>query len=457
MPATLSRPYYQVLNAKIAGATVASFLLVGRWSPERLLGIESPRYFELHWGMLLEPRQWVLGILLFTVLLLKFPRRREVSSHDKVTERYGRSAFRYLLLLFVYLICSATWAPEPTFAMLKAYDTLLTLGVLVVVGLWYKSTDAELFHRTFWQTLLGLTGVLVLCALASLTTGRLSVLGGGPNVFARLMFLFTAASLGLALRFRMLGLFFAVIGMSLVALSGSRGGMLAASCGGLTYLWVERAKVSSKLLVLGGGTLTAAVVFSLTPLGNRVYEVFYYRIVELTFQQGYTSDRDVLFEEALGVWRECPVLGTGISGWAAYQHATAVNISSHPHNLFGEMLCEGGVIAASLLLLAIWKFLRYAYRIRDCFHVPSMACAAMYFVASQFSGDFFDSRGIFVCAFLASFPYAYSSKAKVSSESQQRRRQTVVPRHNVRPMKLRPVTDQHSNDISNEQQVGEVA
>ncbi len=435
MPHALARPHYEVLNAKLAGATVACFLLVGRWSPERLLGIDSLRYYELNYRMLLEPRQWVLAILLLTILLLRFPRQRVLGRYEQETARFRRSAFRYLGLLFVYFIGSAAWAPDASFALLKGYETFLTLGVLVTIGLWHNSTAADLFLRSFWQVLFALTGLLVVLALYSLTTGRLAVLGGGPNVFARLMFLFAAASLGVSARFRILGLVFSVIGFALVALSGSRGGLLAAVVGGFAFLWMERARISSKLVVVMGGVATAAMVFVFTPLGRRVYDVFSYRILELTLQEGYTSDRDVLFEEAMEVWMQQPLLGTGISGWAALQWATAESMSSHPHNLFSEILSEGGVIAGCLLLLAMYKFFRYIQRTRDYVHIPSIASAAMFFAAAQFSGDFFDSRGIFICAMLATFPYVCRTPNIASIPAKTNRTKHTPSTRTTRPCK----------------------
>ena len=68
---------------------------------------------------------------------------------------------------------------------------------------------------------------------------------------------------------------------------------------------------------------------------------------------------------------------------------------------------------------------RYSYlvfRHRKSIHVPSLACAAMYLMASQFSGDFFDSRGVFLCAYLSVFPHC-----QVESSSRVRR---------LRPRKL---------------------
>ncbi len=360
--------------------------------------------------MLLEPRQWVLPILVFTALLIKFPRRRLVTKQDLAASHYGRSAFGYLVLLYLYMMCSVAWAPELDLSLLKAYDTFLTFGALIVIGLWHLSTDAELFHRAFWKSLVFLTGILMLCALISLGSGRLAVLGGGPNVFARLMFLFAAGCMGLSQRRNFMQLFLAVIAIALVVLSGSRGGMLASAIGALVYLWADRTRISSKLFLVTGGMAVGVLLLFLTPLGNRVYETFSYRIIELTLQDGYTSERDILVEEAIGIWKDYPVCGTGISGWAALKLAADESNSTHPHNLFCELLCEGGVIAVCLLVVTIWKFLQYAIRIHWRLHIPSLACAAMFLVASQFSGDFFDSRGVFICAMLSSFPCSMKAR-----------------------------------------------
>ena len=399
----MNRPYYEILNARIAGATCALFLVVGRWNPERLFGVESPRYFELNFSMLFEPRQWVLWILMLTLFWLKIPRKIRGNGCGMPSSS-AKSLFLSVIPLFLYFMISASWAPDPEFGLLKAYDTFLTLSVLLVLGAWYRSTEAKVVHETFWLTIFSLTGILVLCALASLSTGRLAVLGGGPNVFARLLFLFAASSLGVSSRFRIFGLGCTVLAMALIVLSGSRGGMLAAAFGALTYVLVERSKFSSKVVGIVVALFVGAIIL-VTPFGQRVYDALIYRVVELTFQEGYTSDRDVLFEEAIEIWQEKPVFGHGASGWAALQYAYSSTISSHPHNILGEMLCEGGLVAAVLFLFVVWKFSFLVFRHRKSIHVPSLACSAMYLMASQFSGDFFDSRGIFLCAILSVFPH----------------------------------------------------
>ena len=370
--------------------------------------------------MLFEPRQWVLGILVLTIFWLKIPRK---SPDIDFGMPYGsaKSFFSSVIPLFLYFIASASWAPDSEFGLLKAYDTFLTLSVLLILGAWYRSTEAKVVHETFWLTIFSLTGVLVLCALASLSTGRLAVLGGGPNVFARLLFLFAASSLGISARFRLFGLGCTVLAMALIVLSGSRGGMLAAAFGALTYVMVERSKFSSKVVAIVVALFVGSVIL-VTPFGQRVYDALIYRVVELTFQEGYTSDRDVLFEEAIEIWQENPIFGTGASGWAALQYAYSSSISSHPHNILGEMLCEGGCVAALLFLFVVCRYSYLVFRHRKSIHVPSLACAAMYLMASQFSGDFFDSRGVFLCAYLSVFPHC-----QVESSSRVRR---------LRPRKL---------------------
>ena len=204
---------------------------------------------------------------------------------------------------------------------------------------------------------------------------------------------------------------------------------MAATVGGAVYLWAERTKISSKFLLVTGGLTTGLLLLSLTPFGNRVYETFSYRIVELTFQDGYTSGRDVLVEQAIEIWKEYPVFGSGISGWTALMiERNEINIS-HPHNLFCEILCEGGLIAVGILTLAIGSYFRCALLLRHRLHVPSLACTAMFFSASQFSGDFFDSRGIFICAMLSLFPCTAKTGLPNVTKQPFKRRPTSLQRH----------------------------
>jgi hypothetical protein len=73
----------------------------------------------------------------------------------------------------------------------------------------------------------------------------------------------------------------------------------------------------------------------------------------------------------------------------------------YPHNLMLESFAEGGAVGAGLLLLGLTIACGRFMRRRHVYDEFSVAGFALSLVTSQFSGDLFDSRGVFLFLVLA--------------------------------------------------------
>lgn len=378
----------------IAGAGMALFFIIGRWSPSRIFGDTIVLGWENHSVMLLSPRQWIAPVLLLALLLRLFAGPLTVGERPIARYPwYERLNFVFMALLFTYMLASVFWAPDITLALLKAHELFILFSTLIAIRLWLMTGLADEVRRWCWTTVMAFVGLLAVFSLPAIgNVGRLSTLGGGPNIFGRFMALLTIGSLEWK-KFRVSGLVFIVpaIAVSLLILTGSRGAMLAGSLGLLTYLALDRRSLVAKFLLISVCTLFLIVAFLWTGLGGTMLASFSDRVINMTFEEHFeSSHRSELFADAISLWRESPIFGLGLSGYASR------GIMRYPHNLFLELLCEGGIVAAVLFVLSLLPIVGMMVFHRRELHTLSVSAFVMYFVASMFSGDLYNSLGLFL-------------------------------------------------------------
>jgi O-antigen ligase len=365
--------------------SLALFMVVGRWSFARIAGGEGEQF-------VLEPRVWLIVML----CALAFAPIAMPSSGLSARQRNAGIA----LLGFVgYLMLTVAWAPDLTLAWNKAMELgLVGMALLAVIRL-LPVLPARALADGMWRALVVVFAIFAVFALLGTSDGstRVAVLGGGPNVFGRNMallalFCVNTLLLGRARALPIMGLGVAAL---LVLLSGSRGAMLASTIGTLVLLWVHRVRPSKLLwLVLGGAVLVTLVVI-FTELGQHALAMFNERVIKLTFEQEYDSGRSTLHDQAMAVGWSAPLYGDGLGGFSTH------SVFDYPHNIVLEAWSEGGLVGVGLLAGALALPLHTLLRRRGSHHALEIAAFAALLASAQFSGDFFDSRGVMLFGLLA--------------------------------------------------------
>jgi O-antigen ligase len=92
---------------------------------------------------------------------------------------------------------------------------------------------------------------------------------------------------------------------------------------------------------------------------------------------------------------EDPLIGAGLS---AFSIRTG---DVYPHNVFLEIFAEGGCIGLLLFLAMLGATGLMFWQHRDTLNTAAVAAFVLILVASQFSGDLYDSRGLFLFPILA--------------------------------------------------------
>lgn len=404
MPRISAKP----LLAMLAGAVLGTYLIVGR---KTLGSVEILDVADL----LFEARVWLVLLLLCTTAVAF----RLTPQLPKIEWRGALPSLLAVLTLLL-LLQSAIWSTSPT-AGHKAYEVALILIPGLAVALLALLLPLKEFERGCWIAIWSLGGLLALLGIISVgggTEGRLAVMGGGPNVFGRTMGLLLIAAVFHARSTRGLavGIPVGVAALLLLLLSGSRGALLASALG--VAVVVAGGRAGPLRTIAAGALLLAAgyLVLAYTGLGQAAYAMYEHRVVSLLLEQGYDSGRSDLFGTAITMATANPFSGAGLGAFEE------VGPLAYPHNYFLELAAEGGFpalfLGASVVIGCFWQSWRY----RGQGTLGWCAMFTLLFVFSQFSGDLFDSRGVFLIAVVVAFASVHARTAvKATGQMKQRR------------------------------------
>ncbi len=389
MNATNHRPSLLLVQpAFVLGGLVALYFLLGRWTFARLDGeYDAVSIFE-------QPRVWVIAaIASISGLMFCVFRERRLSEVRWVDVT--------LILWLVYMLVSASWAPDRGLAAEKAIEVALLVTVAVAIALTRSPYNDGMAMLGFWYVLVSIGAAMGLLALYMSSSGRTFAPTGGPNIFGRNMGLVGIGALVLAGRniaLARLSLYVVVLLSILwVIMCGSRGALLASGVAAVVLLLAGRAKWTSKVLAVVTFSLAGLVVLENTQLGRTATDVFRDRILHLTFEERHTAARDSLFSAAIELGMQRPVAGWGLSGFRTHSW-------TYPHNILLETFAEGGTIGLTLLLLVGWTWWRTIKLRGKSIPGTTYAALALLVTSASFSGNLYDSRGVFVLIALSVDP-----------------------------------------------------
>jgi O-antigen ligase len=371
----------------IMAAFVAT--LAGRFTLERI-GLTVPVVNDVR-------------VLLFAIVLLAFALEVQTAGFRPLRLAPARRALQPILLFFAYQALSASWAPGNA----VVYDVLVDLGAMVILVVVYtglaewdrdrlvRVTLACQFAAAWAYFLYGASG------RGSTEVGRWTAFGGGPNVFVRVeaLGLFAAAYFYFRSGGKFVWLASAPMFLVGIVASGSRGGLV--SLGITTALalpsLVRFMRRHGAIKPLATIPLVGAVVWFLFG------ETLMLLINNRTLQQRHTSDRDVLYEKGFWLFVERPVVGAGVHGFYAITDLGPGE--KYVHNLPLAVAAEGGAVGLLLLILALWAIRREYARVRKSRRSlesrTAAYCGIFIFGASLFSGDYYDTRLLWIFFLLA--------------------------------------------------------
>lgn len=392
------------MRALVYGGLITLYILSGRWAFSRLFiqnyGEKPAGYdflpLDAEWFSLSELR-FLLTIAFVVAAMLE---RRRSGSMKRSAATFAAA----LTAFFFYLILSTLWTPDLAFGAIKAIEAMMIVVPCAVIYQIVTGPHGPAARRWMWRMLYGFTALMSVAALVKAVQygpERLAVLGGGPNVFGRMMgFLI----LGALMYWRRGGKWgwvhvgAATLGLLLIVLSGSRGCLIAALGAIAAFFVVERIEAGKLLMILIGGALMMSAVVAFTDVGRKALETYEERVERLLIKERYTSGRDTLYHDAWEMGLRYPVFGGGLASFRGLRYGV------YPHNMFLELFCEEGAVGVGLFLIVLWRFERIYWNIRATADGATMAAFVLMLLNAQVSGDMYDSRAIFVFMMLAFLP-----------------------------------------------------
>lgn len=397
------------LLAKASGILFGVYILSGRWGFGRLFGEDT---LEQYFSGLYEIRLWIVLMIAILTILPRGTNMRPV--HGSTVLKYTVALF----LFFFYVAASALWSPDAGLAAGKAYEVFLAAVATLSLYRIFSTTEGAAARDYFWYTVVFITGILSLGGIYKVMTlelSRVAVLGGGPNVFGRLMgFLFIGA-----LYFWRKGertyywTSVMVISGILTLLSGSRGSFIALIFAVFTFFIVERIRLSRLfVLAITAGVITFIILYY-TSTGDFMMETYHSRIEKLLIERQYGAGREDLYLDAYNLGIKQPVFGAGLAAFPA------LGLGAYPHNFFLELFSETGMLGLASILSIFFLFAVKIWKKLKAFDGASVSAFVLILAASQFSGDFYDSRGIFFFLLMSLLPK--SQAMHVTTEIKQAR------------------------------------
>jgi O-antigen ligase len=381
----------------------AIFLLVGRWSPQRLGGPFKELSFL--------PELRVIALFGLFIILAIAVTQGQIKKSSNV--------FPKLLAAFLSWAClSYFWSINQEAAALKIADLVLLSAFMICFYQFSFRFNRRNFIPLFAKYYTTLLAILCFCAAVFLdystleSTGfenrKIFALGSGPNVFGRNMSLLAIACL-LSLnhtKHTILPILFAGIPVTLVLLSGSRGALFELlSALAITLFFLRRhllLRVAIPLLLL----LPLASNFIVggdNSIAKTVIDVQYNRLITHTIDNFHDSSRTELLTEACRLGAEHPIIGAGLGGYK-YIHNEETTLH-YPHNLVAESWAELGTVGLILILILGGCFARsYIPRLKSTWGVISAGVITSG-IFSMLSGDLYDARALFCFALAWSLLY----------------------------------------------------
>lgn len=290
--------------------------------------------------------------------------------------------------------------------LFELYLYVFPLIIFIFIFIKKKENNNMIILSMFLLTLLfGFIGLLS----GGLGEQRISVLGGGSNVYGRYMvFGFTISFYYLIIfnnkLIKILMLVFLSMFLLLSVETGSRQAFIGIFIAILliatfyTLHTVRNKKISIKILFLG-----ASLLFILYYLIVRyVVDSLLWNRFMLLFESdkgGSVNARLMMIEKAKQMFYEAPLLGKGMGG---FKEVTNSNLT-YPHNIIYEILSEYGLIGILLFLFIIIYILFKSIKTIVISDTKNSSFQIMYLLLSLFilsfyfsliSGNIYDSRWI---------------------------------------------------------------
>jgi hypothetical protein len=316
-------------------------------------------------------------------------------------------ALGLVVALTVLLAAGMLHAVNRGYAESKLFGyALVVLPAMLVLSQWTRDERDVRRALALWACA---GGVMMLLGMALLAAGRsparLAVLGGGANVFARMVASALLAGVGVA------GLHWrgrrAVVEVALLAgcaaslvFAGSKAVIVALGAA-LAARALCMGRPRQALACIAGAALFLAAPFVLHDLvrdaDKHRGEVRMFQRPDLTDPEGSYTTRLQFVSQSLHLIGDRGLVGVGTGDWGPAVGRTAGRV--YPHNWLLELWCELGLAGIAFAAVTLVWCARLVRRARGDATIPPVAATAValavfWLVNAQLSGDLLDNRNL---------------------------------------------------------------
>lgn len=296
----------------------------------------------------------------------------------------------------------------------KVLLLVILLPSFVLRSFKYENIDKFLRIVFFVSVFLFLGGIVALLrggGGGDEENSRLSVLGGGPIVFARWISYCILYSLVFPFSGKVRA-FILSIGVILILFSGSRGPLFTLIPVLCTFYFIRYGFKRSILIlgIIGMGGIMGIEAFA---DNNAIVRVMGGSESASLTSGSSSESRQMKYIESASIFSE-NLFGIGFGNYARYA-PSADHVTDYPHNFIVEMFVEEGIVAGIFCLLFIFILFHRIFKskkmVRDPIYLFLMLITTYTFMNSLVSGDLGDLRFFLIYSLLLFTVYQLRKRA----------------------------------------------
>ena len=284
---------------------------------------------------------------------------------------------------------------------------VIPISILLIEKARYQDISRLFFVLFLLTVALSLLAIFGLSVTDNLN-GRLSVLGGGPIIFARWLGFGIIYLFFFPIKLKWLKIPLILVFIVLIFATGSRGPVMSILITFLVYFLINFNKLFLKFILILGFSFFIFFSFNITKelseLGNidRVFMNFSSQGVK----KRSTNARFVFNQRSLELVKEYP-LGVGVGNWQKMinkQNPRHLIKHEYPHNIFLEIATEYGLISLFIFIMIVINTIYLGFKkMMITTSVFSMYplffyLFLFYLINSMVSGMIIDARILFMVA-----------------------------------------------------------
>lgn len=333
-----------------------------------------------------------------------------------------KDSIGFIFLNFIFLIYLTTRSFNNSGLQynLKLFEITLYVFPLVVFIFLFIKSKKDIKNVIFCIYLISLLFGLIGLANLNSDVSRLSIFGGGSNVYGRYMvFGFTLSFyylISLPQKYiKFLIVFFMMMFLILIIQTGSRQAFFGV-CLAVAFFTISFGLVAiknKKFKIKNVIYISLFFILAYNLFVKYAADTLFWNRINLLFAENKgdsVNARFLMIDKAKQMFVEAPFLGKGTGGFQKEMSA----VHSYPHNLIYELLSEYGVVGFGLfsliiLYVIIKGFNTITFHMKHKLNIIAVIALLNMFVLSIYfsliSGDIYDSRWIW---FYGTLIVAYS-------------------------------------------------